>query len=155
MRLELRPTTKLDTIRLGCWLRPEDAAECLALGLGRLEATFESWRRSHVATSLLIDGEVAACAGLVLEQPRSALGPQRAQVWLLTSTLVNAAPLAFHRSMKRLLAGAAAHADHLWQHVDARYTSSLRWLERLGFTVHPARPHGPFSMPFHLVTREF
>ncbi|MDP2270919.1 MAG: hypothetical protein Q8K32_09325 [Archangium sp.] len=152
--VEFRRTTKLDTIRLGCWLRPADAAEVHALGLGSIEACFESWKRSQFATTMLVQGEVAACAGLVLEQV-SALVPRRAQVWLLTSIVVDTAPMAFHRGMKQLLAGCAAHTDFLWQHVDARYESSLRWLARLGFVVHPPRPHGPHQLPFHLVTREF
>lgn len=152
---KLRATIRQDPVRLGCWLRAADAAECHALGLGRIEACYESWRRSDFATTLLIDGEVAACAGLVLDRPTSALAPRSAQVWLLTSVVVDAAPMAFHRAMKQLLAGAAAHADLLWQHVDARYESSLRWLARLGFVVHPPRPYGPLQFPFHLVTREF
>jgi hypothetical protein len=152
--IELVPTTINHVVRLGLDMRRGDADECRALGLLPLEAVLESWEASDRATTLLFDGEVAACAGLVLEPSETALSRRRAQVWLLTSPLVVERPLEFHRAMKALLQGAAAHADVLWNYVDARYESSLRWLAYLGFTVREARPHGPLDMPFCLVTRE-
>lgn len=154
MRVEFRPTSHLHFLSLAARIRPADAAEVLALGLFPYKALLGSWRQSNFATTLLLDGKVAACAGLIV-QADSALGLRRGQVWLLTSTVVDAAPMAFHRAMKELLGAAAAHAETLWQYVDARYTSSLRWLERLGFVVHPPRPYGPLRLPFHLVVREF
>lgn len=151
---EFVPVTPQHLLSLSVHMRPADVAEVLALGRFPFAALAESWRASAFATTLLHNGDVAACAGLVLERG-SALGPRRAQVWLLTSKVVDAAPMAFHRAMKQLLAASAEHADFLWQHVDARYASSLRWLDRLGFVVHAPRPHGPLALPFHLVTREF
>lgn len=151
--IALVPTTKLHTVQLGCWMRSADAGECLALGMGSIEAAFESWRASHLSTTMLLDGEVVACAGLVLGSS-SALGPRQARAWVLTSKLVDYVPLAFHRAALTWLKQARTHADVLWNHVDARYLVSLRWLERLGFSVHPARPRGPLELPFHLVTLE-
>lgn len=148
------PTTRQHTVRLGCWMRPADVAECRALGLGAIEAAYESWRASAFASTLLIDGEVAAIGGLVLDDGETALAPRRGQAWLLTSGLVDTYPMALHRTAKAWLHVAERHAAVLWNHVDARYESSLRWLARLGFVVHPARPHGPLEQPFHLVTRE-
>jgi hypothetical protein len=38
---------------------------------------------------------------------------------------------------------------HLVNYVDARNTRSVRWLARLGFTVHAPHPHGEAGLPFH------
>ena len=152
--IQVVPTTKVHTVRLGCWMRPADVAECRALGLGAIEAAYESWKASDYCSTLLVGGEVAAVGGLVLDEGETALGARRAQAWLLTSKLVDAYPMALHRTAKAWLAQAEQKAGVLWNHVDARYESSLRWLARLGFVVHPARPHGPLELPFHLVTRE-
>lgn len=42
-----------------------------------------------------------------------------------------------------------AEYQHLENYVDARNTRAVRWLEHLGFTVHPAEPYGPYEYPFH------
>jgi hypothetical protein len=148
-----QPTTQLDVVRLSAWMRPADVAECRALSLTPLEAVEGSWRSSDFCTSLLIDGELAAIAGLVLEQG-SALGTRVAQTWLLTTAVVEERPMEFHRAAKEWLRQASAQADVLWNYVDARYVQALRWLESLGFTIYPARPTGPLDMPFYLVVRE-
>lgn len=42
----------------------------------------------------------------------------------------------------------------LVNHVDARNTISIRWLERLGFTIEAAAPFGVKGLPFHRFTME-
>jgi hypothetical protein len=39
--------------------------------------------------------------------------------------------------------------DLLINHVDARYTKAVRWLEWCGFTVEEPKPHGVLGEPFH------
>lgn len=152
--IDVVPTTKLHTVQLGCTMRRADVDECTALGLGTIEAAFDSWRASDYCSSLLVGGEVAAIGGLVMEAPASALSMRTGIAWLLTAQPVERAPMALHRTAKAWLRGIRAHADRVWNHVDARHTVSLRWLEALGFRIHAARPHGPLGQPFHLVTRE-
>ena len=39
--------------------------------------------------------------------------------------------------------------ERLENHVDARNKRSVAWLQRLGFKLEPAAPHGPLGLPFH------
>jgi hypothetical protein len=38
---------------------------------------------------------------------------------------------------------------HLINFVHAENRTSVRWLRRLGFTVHPVMPYGRLGEPFH------
>jgi hypothetical protein len=38
---------------------------------------------------------------------------------------------------------------HLVNFVHAKNTTSVRWLRRLGFTLHEAVPYGALGEPFH------
>lgn len=37
----------------------------------------------------------------------------------------------------------------LCNYVDANNRRSVRWLQRIGFTVHAPEPHGVYCLPFH------
>lgn len=155
MRVELVQTTEAHVLELGRWMRRADAAECEALGLDVRLAPLHAWAASDFCTSLLVDGRAAAVGGVVLERTTAAaLAPRAGIAWLLTSLEVEKAPMSLHRAAKAWLREMRAHADVLWNRVDARHVVSLRWLEALGFRVFPARPHGPGELPFHLVVRE-
>lgn len=39
--------------------------------------------------------------------------------------------------------------EALENHVDARNTKSVAWLQRMGYRIEPAEPFGVFGMPFH------
>jgi hypothetical protein len=41
------------------------------------------------------------------------------------------------------------HYARLENRIDARNLRNIRWLERLGFTVHEPQPFGPYALPFH------
>lgn len=153
--IEFAPTTKEHVVQLAHTMRDADAAECVALGLSPSGAVLDSWQASHCGSTLLVDGQVLACVGLVLEPQSSILAPRRACVWLLTSRFVDGHHVAFHRAAKAWLRRASEVADVVWNCADARYVSALRWLRALGFVVHPAAPMGPLGLPFHLVVKEF
>lgn len=156
MKVELAPTTEAHTLELGRWMRRADAAECEALGLDPRLATLRAWWMSDFCTSLLVDGRAAAVGGVVLERvTTSALAPRAGVAWLLTAVDVEKAPMSLHRAARSWLREVRAHADILWNRVDARHLVSLRWLSALGFRIHAPSPHGPHGLPFHLVVREF
>lgn len=69
--------------------------------------------------------------------------------WALGTDRVFEYPGALVQSGRRYIATMAQHHPHLVNYVDARNTRSIRWLRRMGFTIHPAKPHGPMRMPFH------
>lgn len=41
------------------------------------------------------------------------------------------------------------HYAKLENHVDARNTTGVEWLKRLGFTINPPTPYGAKQQPFH------
>jgi hypothetical protein len=150
------PATKLHTIQLALTLREADVAEVRALGFGRLDACFLSWKSSTICRALVHEGEVVAIAGAAVERDGVRHFPYRApaQVWLLTSTLVEQHPMAFHRAMKQLLLELRTYVTVAWNRVDARYTKALTWLRALGFVIHAPLPRPTSLVPFHLVTKE-
>ena len=133
-------------------LRPDDARELEALGLTPEAALADSLAHSDAAVTWSIAGRPAAIAGVCME-PGSVLGPRAAQVWLLTTGLVDLHPWPFWRAARVVVADAARRAEVLFQFVDARYTRALRFAEALGFKRTETRSLGPSGLPFHLVTR--
>jgi hypothetical protein len=81
------------------------------------------------------------------------LKPGVAAPWLVGSDLIA-------KHARVLLLAGRAYVDEwsarfpvLTNHVDARNDASIRWLRRLGFTIHPPAPFGPLGLPFHLFDR--
>lgn len=70
--------------------------------------------------------------------------------WLLGTTLLDQLPGHLTRSAKTYLSQMQDQYPHLMNYVDARNVRSVRWLRRIGFTVHPAAPYGFAGLPFHL-----
>lgn len=73
----------------------------------------------------------------------------RGMPWLLGTDEMERHPGAVMRISSRYIRGMAATFSHLSNHVDARNTRSVKWLRRLGFTVHEPEPFGPYGAPFH------
>lgn len=144
----VKPTEAL-VAELAANMREGDCAEVYALGMSPQRALESSLDRSHAAGAVLFDGKVAAIYGLVHVEGPTIAGSKRALVWLLTSTVVDAHPMSFWRLSKLMVKALRSEFDVIFNDVDARYLSSVRWLEGLGFSVSPPRPHGPNRVPFH------
>jgi hypothetical protein len=80
--------------------------------------------------------------------PRSLMGDSGVP-WAIGTNLVLRFPGAMVREGRRYVARMLEAYSHLQNHVDARNTRSVRWLARLGFEIHPARPYGAAGLPFH------
>lgn len=142
----LRPMKLEDCV--GVALRREDSLECRMTGArDDTEALRESLLVSTVALTWAPAGVPMAFAGI--RDTSRDFNHQTGVVWLLTTDACRVRPLAFHRLARRFLD--ACGWDVLSNHVDASYTSALRWLASLGFAVSPAAPWGPFNHPFCLV----
>ena len=137
------PPTAAHVAELVLTMRDADAAECFALGSSPFIALEASLARADVKTALLFDGQVAAILG-ARDTVDGRLG------WLLTSALVSRYPMTFWRLCRPTLRALRGDAPRLFNWVDARYETSLRWLRHLGFTIHPPAPLGPLGMQFHL-----
>lgn len=144
--IEVRPVRDEDFAELAAHMRPQDIAECNALGITDLE---HGLRWCHAVSFLswtgTADGKVGAIFGV---GPLSILGGQGSP-WLLGTNLIDKNAGAFIRRSMPYIQRMLEAFPHLTNHVDARNTRSIKWLKRVGFTVHPAVPHGPYRMPFH------
>lgn len=145
--------TAAHAVQLAEAMRPGDVLECEALGFTPLAAVQESLRVSDASVALHAAGELLAIGGYRLTVDGPVLGVSCAVAWVLTTTAVDRHPLAFHRGARAWLRAMRAHADVLWNHVDARYAASLRWLDALGFVTFDSARLGPAGLPFHLVVR--
>ncbi|WP_375199065.1 hypothetical protein [Cupriavidus metallidurans] len=104
-------------------------------------------RCSH-AWAVFADGRLLMIGGLV--PVGTLLTTDEAEPWMLGTTDLERLPGALTRVALRYLAVMKGHYRRLANHVDARNVNSIRWLKRLGFTVHPETvPFGPYGMPFH------
>jgi hypothetical protein len=132
-------------------LRPLDLDEVRASrgdGVDVEELLARSVGLSALAWTYEVDGEPAALFGVV----PSAHG--YGVPWLLGTPATTRYPSEFWRhsvpAVRRMTEAFALLANY----VDARNRPSIRYLRRLGFTIHPAEPWGVAGRPFHPFTLE-
>lgn len=142
----IRPTEPGDAARLFANLRPSDLTECQAYGQADIAAGIEaSVRRSVLCWTALVDGEVAAILGVAPLNILTGMGSP----WMLGTPLVDRYQRVLVRKTPEYIARMLKAFPHLVNFVHARNTTSVRWLRRLGFTLHEAVPFGPLGEPFH------
>lgn len=147
-----RPIVAQDVVVLSTTMREDDVAELEALELTPTEALLTSWGRSTMSASMVLGGELAAMLGVwPVAAAATALGEEVWGIWLLSGEPVNRHKESFMQASVAILRALVQRYGTLVQMVDARYTKSVRWGQRLGFEVFPAVPYGPRGMPFHPV----
>lgn len=131
-------------------MRADDVREVRALGKTDTHAALvDAVQRSKLSACVMIDGEPAAIMGLGI------CGPLLTPVgvpWMLGSTLLD-------RHRKLLLTEAPPMVDYMRRkcsrmenYVFTECKKSVRWLKRLGFTIHPPIAIGPEGQKFHPFT---
>lgn len=113
-------------------------------GLSPLDALLMEVRRSAVSWAWVIDGEVACMFGIASHAVLS----DASYPWFLTTPLVERHSRQFARACKSLLPELLAHHPRLVGRVDARYLTSVRWLEWLGARLSEPEPWGVAQSPF-------
>ncbi len=146
MAIEIVPAT-MDHVR-AIELRPGDALEIDSLGMTKEEALGRTLARSIWADAYLIEGEVAALAGLIYA---TLLGGE-AMPWLMTGAPVERHRKAFMKITWARSREMLARHGTLVCNVHADYARSIRWLRWLGFEIDPARPLGSLGAPFRQAT---
>jgi hypothetical protein len=142
----IRPTEPGDAAILAAHLRPQDLAECQAYGRADIAAGIEaSARRSLLCWSGFVDGELAAILGVGTVDILAGLGSP----WMLGTPVLNRHQRVLVRSTPEYIAKMLKAFPHLVNFVHAKNTTSVRWLRRLGFTLHAAQPFGALGEPFH------
>ena len=69
--------------------------------------------------------------------------------WLMTVNATRRHRRALMTLGREYTAAMLQNYDRLTNHVDARHTESVAWLQHIGFTVEPPKPHGALALPFH------
>lgn len=142
----IRPTQPGDAELLFANLRTADLAECQAYGREDIAAGIvSSVNRSVLCWSGLVDGELAAIIGVA---PVSLMGGVGSP-WMLGTPVLDAHSRVLVRRTPEYIAKMLKAFPHLVNFVHAENTTSVRWLRRLGFTLHEAVPYGPLGEPFH------
>lgn len=151
----IRPTQPGDAAELFKNLRPSDLAECEAYGRGDILAGIEaSVARSVLCWSAFADGELACIIGVGLVNVMAGIGSP----WMLGTPVLDQHSRVLVRMTPEYIAKMLNAFPHLVNFVHAKNRTSVRWLRRLGFTLHEAVPYGargelfhPFEMKAHHV----
>ena len=142
----IRPTAPGDAEHLATHLRPADAHEVHAYGHTDLTwACRRSVAQSVLCWSAFIDGELAAILGCASVSLVSGIGSP----WMLATPVLDAHARVLVRVTPGYIAKMLQAFPHLVNHVHTENVTSVRWLRRLGFTVHEAQPFGALGEPFH------
>jgi hypothetical protein len=132
----LTPATLAHASWLGQNLRPEDAAELRAWGRTDLQGVVEEgFRLSEEAFTGHLGDRVVAMAGVVAT-------PMGGCVWLLGAPGLERLAVQLHKEAKAKIASWLPRHGRLFNTCWAPNTVHVRWLRRLGFTLHP--PQGDF-----------
>jgi hypothetical protein len=142
----IRPTEPGDAAELFANLRPSDLAECQAYGRGDIAAGIaSSVNRSMLCWTGLVDGELAAIIGVAPINMLTGIGSP----WMLGTPVLDTHSRVLVRRTPEYIAKMLNAFPHLVNFVHANNTTSVRWLRRLGFTLHAAQPYGALGEPFH------
>ena len=151
--VDLRPASVDDIWWVSSRLRAADLAELQALHGPEVDVQRVLWRAVRVSdigiAAVLPDGEPIALLGVAPISLVSAEGSP----WMLGTERVFEQPRAALELGRRMTTGWMSRYRLLQNWVDARNDMSLRWLRRIGFTIHPSQPHGALHLPFHRFTR--
>lgn len=144
-KIELRQPTVDDLKYITRHMRAADRAECIASGQDPFTAIAISAAMSTHCVAAIVD-DVPACAfGIV---PVSIIGGQGC-IWLLGTDAVEKHRRALLRGMHGYIPQMLRAYPHVFNRVHARNETAVKWLRRVGFTLHPAEPHGPYGEDFH------
>lgn len=128
-------------------LARDDEQEIVDMGVRPRDGVLDSWRASIWRRAALIDGEPAALWG-VGGDLLSAVGAP----WLLTTPLVERAPLACLRLARREMRDALRLYPVLRNLVSIEHKKALRFLEKVGFELGRVEPAGRYGKLFREVT---
>lgn len=145
----IRPTEPGDVDILFANLRDSDRIECEAYGEDIHELIRSSVARSLLCWTGLADGELGAVMGVTAHDTLAGIGTP----WMLGTPVLDRHSRILVRKTPEYIARMLAAFPHLTNFVHAKNTTSVRWLRRLGFTLHEAEPFGPFGEPFHRFER--
>lgn len=146
-KVSFRPLQAGDVAYIAEHLREADRREVEAVRGPRFADAIARavLRSSHYWTAVSEEGEPLAVFGVVPVSIISGIGSP----WFLATERANEHPRNLVVEGRRYLSAMRAIYPRLYNYVDARNDKSIRWLRRLGFTLHPPQPYGVAGLPFH------
>lgn len=75
--------------------------------------------------------------------------------WLLGTDVMDVYPKEILKDARRYIDFISERYPRQMNYVDARNEPSIRWLERIGFTIDPPVPYGVEGRPFHRFHKGF
>ena len=145
--ITFREATREDALFVADRLREADRNEVVAMGTTPRMAVEYSRQLSDFAWTGLIDGVPAMLFGC-----GSSLVSVTADVWALGTDECTKLPREMLIYGRKKIGEMLDIYPEMQNYCDARYHAAHRWLKKLGFTVHPAGPHGPNGEPFCKIT---
>lgn len=145
-KIEVRETALQDVVSLALNLRASDADEIRAYGqTDPLKSLTSSAARSMLCWSAFADGELACVLGVAPLSVVSGIGSP----WMIGTPVLDRHQRVLIRRTPEYISKMLKAFPHLVNYVYAQNTTSVRWLRRLGFTLHDAEPYGALGEPFH------
>jgi hypothetical protein len=142
----IRPTEPGDVPILTANLRAADLAECEAYGRPDIGAGIaSSVARSPLCWSAFADGQLACILGVGVIDMLGGVGSP----WMLGTDVLDRQSRVLVRRTPAYIARMRAAFPTLVNFVHAQNTTSVRWLRRLGFTLHDPVPYGARGELFH------
>ena len=96
-----------------------------------------------------VNGQVVCIFGVA---PVNLLCGQ-AMPWMVGSSLIDKYARIFLKHDKNIVDDWLAVYPYLFNYVDERNHKAKKWLKRLGFVLHDAKPYGKEQLPFHYFER--
>lgn len=140
------PATASDAVELAAGLRRADRAELAAMGL-RLDAVGRSLECSTWSLAVRVDGRLGCVFGVA--PLGGAFFSDVGVPWMLGTDLVRRHQRLLMRDSPAYIRAMLDQFPNLLNFVHAENVEAVRWLKRMGFTLHPAAPHGPFGALCH------
>lgn len=136
-----------DAVPLAQHLRESDRTEMRAYGCAQSdeEALRRCVARSLLAWSAYVDGDLACILGV---SPLSMVGGVGSP-WMMGTPVLDRHSRILVRMTPEYIGRMLKAFPHLVNFVHAGNRTSVRWLRRLGFTLHEATPYGALGEPFH------
>lgn len=141
----VRDVLASDVEQLIANLRKEDKAEILAYSDDIAGTITHALQHSAWARAAEVDGELACLFGV---GPVSMLS-ESGVPWMLGTDVMNRNKRSVITFGKQYIQAMLNEYPHLWNMVHAENKRSIKWLKRLGFTIHEAQPFGPNNAMFH------
>ena len=151
VRYSIEPSGLGDCFLMAHNMREVDKREIWASHKSRpLESLVRSLKKSSDARTGRVDGEIAIMFGVC---PHT-LVSDHASIWMLGTDLLAQHSVRFLRECSNGIADISGKFRKIENYCDARNTTTLRWLDWLGFTIEEAQPYGVYEMPFHHFYKE-